>query len=57
LTEKSFYDWQLRWIELGQRIGAFPEWMQIILLEDIDTAIRNRIVIFEMIQNKVKGAS
>lgn len=57
MTDKSFYDWQLRWIELGQRIGAFPEWIQIILLEDIDTAIRNRIVIFEMIQNKIKGAS
>jgi hypothetical protein len=45
-----------RWEELGQRINQFPEWMQTILLEDLDTAIRNRIAVFEMIQRKVTGA-
>ena len=45
-----------RWEELGERINQFPEWMQTILLEDLDTAIRNRIAVFEMIQRKVTGA-
>lgn len=49
-------EWLQKWEDLGQRISQFPEWMQTILLEDVDTAIRNRIAIFEMIQNKVKGA-
>ncbi len=50
-------EWLRKWEELGRRINQFPEWMQVILFEDVDTAIRNRIAIFEMIQSKVKGAS
>ena len=48
--------WLSKWEQLGQRINQFPEWMQTILLKDLDTAIRNRITIFEMIQKKVVGA-
>lgn len=47
--------WQRMWETRGKEIAKFPEWMQKILLEDIDTAIRNRIGIFEMIQRKVTG--
>ncbi|MCL5877907.1 MAG: hypothetical protein M1540_08875 [Candidatus Bathyarchaeota archaeon] len=50
-------EWLHKWEQFGQRINQFPEWMQTILLEDVETAIRNRLVIFEMIHNKVKGAS
>ena len=56
LAEKLEAEWFLKWICLGQCICEFPEWMQIILLEDVDTAIRNRIAIFEMIQKKDSGA-
>lgn len=56
LVEKEA-EWLQKWKELGYRISQFPEWMQTILLEDVDTAIRNRIAIFEMIQNKANGES
>jgi hypothetical protein len=49
-------EWLRIWKQLGQRINQFPEWMRTILLDDMDTAIRNRIAIFEMIQRKVSGA-
>lgn len=48
-------EWRLKWEQLGQHICQFPEWMQTILLEDLNTAIRNRIAVFEMIHSKVKG--
>lgn len=38
---------------IGKRIYRFPEWIRIILLEDIDSAIKNRISIFEMIDRKL----
>lgn len=31
------------------KIGDFPEWMQIILLEDINATIENRVRTMEMI--------
>jgi hypothetical protein len=43
--------WMLMWENLGHRILKMPKWMQEIVLEDINTAIRNRIAIMEMIQN------
>jgi hypothetical protein len=49
-------EWLRIWKQLGERISQFPEWMRTILLDDMDTAIRNRIAIFEMIQKKVTGA-
>ena len=43
--------WLKIWETLGQRILRMPKWMQNIVLEDIHTAIKNRIAIMEMIQN------
>ena len=43
--------WMRMWERLGVRILNMPKWMQEIVLEDINTAIRNRIAIMEMIQN------
>jgi hypothetical protein len=43
--------WMRMWERLGVRILKMPKWMQEIVLEDINTAIRNRITIMEMIQN------
>jgi hypothetical protein len=38
-----------------EKINALPEYMQEILLQDINTAIENRIAIMEMISRKVTG--
>jgi hypothetical protein len=43
--------WMRMWERLGVRILKMPKWMQEIVLEDINTAIKNRIAIMEMIQN------
>jgi len=43
--------WMRMWNELGERVLKLPKWMQDIVLEDINTAIRNRIATMEMIQN------
>jgi len=43
--------WMRMWDELGERVLKLPKWMQDIVLEDINTAIRNRIATMEMIQN------
>jgi len=43
--------WMRMWESLGKRILRMPKWMQDIVLEDINTAIRNRISVMEMIQN------
>jgi hypothetical protein len=43
--------WMRMWENLGKRILRMPKWMQDIVLEDINTAIRNRISVMEMIQN------
>jgi hypothetical protein len=37
--------------KLGVRILKLPKWMQTIILEDVNTAITNRIATMEMIQN------
>jgi len=43
--------WLQMWENLGQRVLKLPKWMQDIVLEDINTAIRNRIATMEIIQN------
>jgi hypothetical protein len=43
--------WMNMWESLGKRILKMPKWMQKIVLEDINMAIKNRIAIMEMIQN------
>jgi hypothetical protein len=43
--------WLKMWETLGVRILKLPKWMQDIVLEDVNTAIRNRLATMEMIQN------
>lgn len=43
--------WMKIWDQIGSRILKLPPWMQDIVLDDIDTAIKNRVLIMEMIQN------
>jgi len=43
--------WMKIWDQIGSRILKLPTWMQEIVLDDIDTAINNRISVMEMIQN------
>jgi len=43
--------WMKMWDTLGERILKMPKWMQNIVLEDINTAVKNRVAIMEMIQS------
>ena len=43
--------WVRMWEKLGERILKLPKWMQIIILDDVNTAINNRVATMEMIQN------
>jgi hypothetical protein len=43
--------WLQMWERIGNRILKLPKWMQEIVLEDVNTAIRNRTATMEMIQN------
>jgi hypothetical protein len=43
--------WIRMWEKVGERILKFPRWMQNIILEDVNTAISNRIATMEMILN------
>jgi len=43
--------WMKMWDTLGERILKLPKWMQNIVLEDINTAVKSRVAIMEMIQN------
>lgn len=43
--------WMQMWERLGQRVLKLPKWMQDIVLDDINTAIKNRLAIMEMMQN------
>jgi hypothetical protein len=47
--------WMEMWERLGARILKMPEWMQTIILEDVNTAISNKVAIMEMIQNATKS--
>jgi hypothetical protein len=44
-------EWLKVWETIGVRILKLPEWMQDIVLEDINTAVRNRVATMEMIEN------
>jgi hypothetical protein len=43
--------WIKMWDRLGARIVKFPKWMQVIILEDVNTAIENRVATMEMINH------
>lgn len=43
--------WMLMWEKVGERILRLPRWMQNIILEDVNTAIANRVATMEMIKN------
>jgi hypothetical protein len=43
--------WLRMWEKLGERILKLPKWMQTIILEDVNTAVTNRLATMEMIQN------
>jgi hypothetical protein len=43
--------WIRMWEKLGERILKLPKWMQNIILEDVNTAITNRIATMEIVQN------
>jgi hypothetical protein len=52
-AKKIIFEHELR--KTLEKISALPEYMQEILLQDINTAIENRIAIMEMISRKVAG--
>jgi hypothetical protein len=43
--------WLKIWEKVGARITRFPKWMQVIILQDINTAIENRVAVMEIIEN------
>jgi hypothetical protein len=43
--------WMKMWDKLGKEILRLPEWMQNIVLEDVNTAVKNRLATMEMIHN------
>lgn len=43
--------WMQIWEKLGKRILKMPKWMQDMILDDINTAIKNRLAVMEMIEN------
>jgi hypothetical protein len=55
-NKKAMVERNMKQIEEATRpILKLPEWMQKIVLDDIKTAIKNRIAIMEMISRKVTG--
>jgi len=46
--------WRQIWADIGERIVKMPKWMQEILLEDINTAILNRLALMELLQKSGK---
>jgi hypothetical protein len=52
-TRKIVFEHELQ--KTLKKINALPEWMQEILLQDINAAIENRITIMEMVSRKVTG--
>ena len=47
--------WLRTWEKLGVRILKFPRWMQVIILQDVNVAIENRVATMEMILNAAKN--
>jgi hypothetical protein len=52
-ARRIVFEHELR--ETLEKINELPEYMQEILLQDINTAIENRIAIMEMVSRKVTG--
>lgn len=48
--------WLRIWEKVGGRILKLPEWMQVIILGDINTAIENRVAIMEIVQNAKRNS-
>lgn len=48
-------EWLKTWEKLGARILRFPKYMQAIILEDVNTAVENRVATMEMILASMKG--
>jgi len=49
--QKAKKKWMKIWEQIGSRILKLPPWIQDIILDDINTAINNRVSVMEMIQN------
>lgn len=49
--------WMKKWEQLGARILRFPKYMQVIILEDVNTAIENRVATMEMILRSKKRSA
>ena len=49
--EVKVEDWLKIWEKIGVRLLQLPKWMQQIVLEDINTAINNRLAVMEVIDN------
>ena len=47
--------WNRLWAQIAERVLSLPQREQIILLEDFQTAIENRLVVMERINNAKKG--
>jgi len=47
-------EWLKIWTILGERILKLPEWMQPIVLKDVNNAVENRIATMEMINNATR---
>jgi hypothetical protein len=51
MEEVKVEDWLKIWEKIGVRLLQLPKWMQQIVLEDINTAINNRLTVMEVIVN------
>lgn len=47
----QYHKWNRIWKKIEHQIAKMPRWMQTILLDDINTAVENRIKIFEIINH------
>lgn len=47
-------EWLKIWAGLGEKVLKLPKWMQDIILQDINTAVQNRITTMEMIMNATR---
>ncbi len=51
MEEVNVEDWLKIWERIGVRLLQLPKWMQKIVLDDINTAINNRLTVMEVIDN------
>jgi hypothetical protein len=49
-------NWLSTWDKIGERILNLPQWMQTILLDDINTAVANRIAVMELINDAQRNS-